>query len=59
MAGLAALSEVTTAGPVPINGRYDPLCVSCLAVLFLSIHLRPIIVTVLNFEDKQADGSDL
>ena len=60
MAGLAALLEITTAGPGPINGRSDPLRVSqLLAVLFLSIHRRPIIVTLLNFEDKQADGTDL
>jgi hypothetical protein len=59
MAGLAALLEITTAGPGPINGCSDPLLVSYLAVLLLSIHRRPIIVTILNFEDKQADGSDL
>jgi len=58
-AGLAALLDITTAGPGPINGSSDPLRVSCLAVLFLSIHRRPIVVTILNFEDKQADGSDL
>jgi hypothetical protein len=58
MAGLAALSEITTAGPGPINGCSDPLRVSCLAVLFLSIHRRPINVSILNFEDKQDDGSD-
>jgi hypothetical protein len=59
MAGLAALSEITTAGPGPINGRSDPLRVCCSAVLFLSIHRPPVIVTILSFEDKQADDSDL
>jgi hypothetical protein len=58
-AGLAALLEITTAGPGPINGCSDPRRVSCLAVLFLSIQRRPMIVTILNSEDKQPDGSDL
>ena len=59
VAGLAALLEITTAGSSPINGCSDPLRVSYLADLLLSIHWRPIIVTMLNSEDKQGDCSDL